>query len=149
MKRFSNLTEKIIFESPLWTVFLVFLGPLTILVATIFYLLDNLVGDQTISLIRYLTLGLILGGMCSLLAVFIVSMFKMSDVFWQSAKEVHRLIHDAETLEQLSSIFEKDFKELRKKSGGGPHRTELLRLHTIMDTKYRMIEKYQKKDLSK
>lgn len=147
MERFSKLTEKIIFESPLWAVFLIFLGPLTILTVTIFYLFDNLIGDQTITLTGYLTLGPILGGMCSLLVVFIVSMIKMSDVFWQSAKEVHRLIDEAETPEALSSIFEKNFKELRKKSGGGPHHTELHRLHAIMDTKYRMLEKYQKKDL--
>jgi hypothetical protein len=64
---------------------------------------------------------------------------RKSQEFWDYAKEVEALIDKADTKSELSSIHRYEFEALREMTMGGPHNTELYRLHAIMQTKYKFV----------
>jgi hypothetical protein len=55
-------------------------------------------------------------------------------------KVVEEKIENAESKSVLHSIRRYEFESLREMSMGGPHNTELYRLHAIMQTKHKYVK---------
>jgi hypothetical protein len=85
-------------------------------------------------------MGAITGILFGLMFSLMVSMMRKSQIFWDYAKVVEKLIENAETKEALQSLFDNEFQDLRKKCQGGPQIPELNRLYTIIKTKYKYIK---------
>ena len=138
MKTLENFLEK----THLIKVFLfgwllcsaIFAGMLYILVIT-----DSIRPDLNFTGITSIQIGLALGLQFGLIVVLMVSQMRKSREFWGYAKVVEEKIENAETKSELNSIRRYEFESLREMSLGGPHSTELYRLHAIMQTKYKFV----------
>jgi len=68
---------------------------------------------------------------------------RRSQAFWDRAKEVQKRLDEAKTRKDLDTIFSEEFSnngKLRKLYMlGAPHHQEMIRLHTILDTKYKYL----------
>jgi hypothetical protein len=68
---------------------------------------------------------------------------RRSQAFWDRAKEVQKRLEEAKTRKDLDTIFLEEFSnngKLRKLyMPGAPHHHEMIRLHTILDTKYKYL----------
>jgi len=86
------------------------------------------------------TLGGLLGGLIGSLAT---ENMRRSQAFWDRAKEVQKRLEEAKTRKDLDTIFLEEFSnngKLRKLyMPGAPHHHEMIRLHTILDTKYKYL----------
>jgi len=85
-------------------------------------------------------ISVVISSAFTLFVMNLISMSKQSQKFWDKAKEVELFIDEAETLEELKAIYEGEFATLRQMSLGTPHRYEVLRILTIMDTKSKYLK---------
>jgi hypothetical protein len=90
--------------------------------------------------INCIAMGAITGILFGLMFMLMFSMSRKSQIFWDYAKVVEKLIENAETKEALQSLFDNEFQDLRKKCQGGPQIPELNRLYSIIKTKYKYIK---------
>ena len=138
MKRLNKFIE----TAHLFWVFLfgwVFTG---VFIASIFYFSGSFIAEPRIfGLVKCIEMGAMSGVPFGFMVTLMVSMMRSSQRFWDFAKCVEHLIEHAETRTDLDSVFANDFQKLIDLSGGGPHRTELTRLYTIMKTKYKYLKK--------
>lgn len=138
MKKFNSFLDK----APLWQVYIFgwfFTGSF---VASIFYgfqLIDPPSSKIVFSGINCIKMGALSGLLFGLLVSLMVSTMRKSTIFWEYAEEVEKLIDDANTKDELQSIFDNQFQELRKKCQGGPQIPELNRLYTVMKTKHKYV----------
>jgi hypothetical protein len=129
-------------KSPLWQIYIFgwfFTGAF---VAALFYglqLIDPPNSKMLITGINCIKMGALTGILFGLMIMLMVSMMRKSQIFWDYAKVVEELIEAAKTKDELTSIFNTEFQELRKKCQGGPQIPELNRLYTIMKTKIQYI----------
>ncbi len=138
MKTLENFLEK----THLIKVFLfgwllcsaIFAGMLYILVIT-----DSIRPDLNFTGITSIQIGLALGLLFGLIVVLMVGQMRKSREFWGYAKVVEEKIENAETKSALNSIRRYEFESLREMSLGGPHNTELYRLHAIVQKKYKFV----------
>jgi hypothetical protein len=138
MKTINYFFEK----APLWQIYIFGWFSTGVLVASMFYFLqlfdatsENLLINGETCIKAGATLGLIFG----LMILLMVSMSRKSVIFWSYAEEVEKLIDEANTKDELQSIFDNQFQELRKKCQGGPQIPEVNRLYTVMKTKYKYV----------
>jgi hypothetical protein len=135
MKRLNIFLDK----SPLWQNFLLGWVIFSLLSFAMFYGF-RFIGDNSqnilISVEACIEIGIILGIFFSLLFILSISLIRKSQKFWEYSKVVEELINNAETKEELGSIYKCEFQSLRDLAQGGPHLSELTRLYTIMQTKY-------------
>jgi len=129
-------------KSPLWQIYIFgwfFTGAF---VAALFYGLQLIAPPNSkmlITGINCIKMGALTGILFGLMIMLMVSMMRKSQIFWDYAKVVEELIEAAKTKDELTSIFNTEFQELRKKRQGGPQIPELNRLYTIMKTKIQYI----------
>ena len=97
-------------------------------------------GIDIIAISKSVMVSTILSGIFTLLVMNLISMSKQSQLFWDKAKEVELFIGEAETIEEIKAIYEGEFVTLKQMSSGTPHRYEVLRLLTIMDTKSKYLK---------
>ena len=138
MKRINNFFEK----APLWQVYIAGWFLTGAFTAATFYFLQQIDGtrrDLVFNGVVCIKIGATAGILFGLMIMLMVSMMRKSIIFWDYSKEVEKLIEDAKTQEELQSVFNNQFQELRKKCQGGPQIPELTRLYTIMKTKYQYI----------
>jgi hypothetical protein len=85
-------------------------------------------------------IGGVLGGLIGSLTT---ETMRSSQAFWDRAKEVQKRLDEAKTRKDLGIIFSEEFSndgKLRKLyMPGAPHHHEMIRLHTILDTKYKYL----------
>ena len=139
MKKLNNFLEK----APLWQIYIFGFFVTGSMTTSIFYGIQFIAetGELDFSLKAYIIFGTIMGTLFGLIITLIFSMFRKSQIFWEySTKVVENLIEKAKTKDELQSIFENQFQELRKKCQGGPQISELRRLYTIIETKSKYIE---------
>jgi hypothetical protein len=136
MKKLNNFLEK----APLWKVFIIGWIVGTIISCSMWsLLLLTEIDVLTLSILLKLSLffGLFVGGgMLTLLT----SMMRSSSKFWEYAKEVEKLVDEANTKQDIIDIEEDEFQKLRKMSIGNPHSYEVRRIFTIMETKYKLLK---------
>lgn len=89
-----------------------------------------------VSLRLAILFGLLFGSMLT----FMTSMMRKSSKFWNYSKEVQVLIDNAETKEELGSIYKGEFQSLIELAQGGPHQSELKKQYAIMQTKYEYVK---------
>jgi hypothetical protein len=139
MKKLNNFLDK----APLWQIYIFgwfFTGSF---IAFLFYVIEPLISDNPAKTIFSaevcLKMGAVSGLLFGLMFMLMFSMMRKSIAFWDYAKEVENLIEDAKTKDELQSIFDNQFQDLRKKCQGGPLIPELNRLYTIMKTKFKYV----------
>jgi hypothetical protein len=136
MKKFNNFLDK----APLWQIYIfgwLFTGAFT---ASIFYglqFIDSPNSKMLLSGINCIKMGAITGIIFGLMFMLMFSMMRKSTKFWDYSKVVESLIDNAETKDELGSIWKGEFQSLRELAQGGPHLSELTRQYTIMQTKYK------------
>jgi hypothetical protein len=138
MKRINNFFEK----APLWQVYIAGWFMTGALTTAIFYFFQQIDGTRSELLLTgevCIKIGATTGLLLGLVVVLSTSMMRKSIIFWDYSKVVEKLIEDAKTQEELQSIFENQFQDLRKKCQGGLQIPELSRLYTIMKTKYQYV----------
>ena len=138
MKTIENLFE----ETHLFKVFLFGWILFGAIIASIFYglfITDAIRPELNFTGIACIQIGLILGSLFGAIIVLFVGQMRKSQEFWDYAKVVEEKIENAETKSALNSIRRYEFESLREMSLGGPHNTELYRLHAIMQTKYKFV----------
>ncbi len=132
MKTINTFFDK----APLWQVFIfgwLFTGGFT-------FLLFQFFPDGGLLLrkgIVNLKIGGLMGIPFGLMVALMTSMSRKSQKFWDYAKVVEALIDEAETKEELGSIYKGEFQSLIELAQGGPHQSELKRQYAIMQTKYK------------
>jgi len=138
MKKFNDF----MFNTSSWKVAIISFVFGFCFINSLFLGLEYLFGSNIdMSLIKRIVLvasiiGLVMVGMILLF----IKMANESEQFWTKAKEVELFIDEAETLEELKAIYEGEFVTLKQMSLGTPHRYEILRLLTIMDTKLKYLK---------
>ena len=139
MKKLNAFLDK----APLWQIYIFgwfFTGAF---IAFLFYVIEPLISANPAKTIFSaevcLKMGALSGLLFGLMFMLMFSMMRKSIIFWEYAKEVENLIEDAKTKDELQSILENQFQDLRKKCQGGPQIPELNRLFTIMKTKAKYI----------
>jgi hypothetical protein len=71
---------------------------------------------------------------------FINNMCNLSFVFWKYADNVKYLIENAETKDKLQSIYDNEFQDLVKMQMGNPHNNMIVKLYSILKTKYKYVK---------
>lgn len=138
MKRLNNFLE----NAALWKIYIfgwLFTGGFTAVLFYGFQFIDPDV-NHDLSGVKCIKIGALAGLLFGWMFTLLFSMMRKSQIFWDYAKEVEELIENADTKDELQSIFDNQFQEIRKKSQGGPHSIERNRLYTIMKTKYKYIK---------
>lgn len=139
MKHLNNFLEK----APLWQVYIALWFLTGSFIGVMFYGFQYIGAtspELDISGIKCITLGVMSGLLFGLMFTLMLSMMRKSQIFWDYAKVVEVLIENANTKDELESIFKMEFKNLRRKCQGGLQIPELNRLYTIMKTKYKYIK---------
>jgi hypothetical protein len=129
-------------KSPLWQVYIICWFLTGTLIASLFYFLQKIDATSPELVITgeaCLKIGAMSGLSFGMMAMLMVSMMRKTTIFWIYAETVEELIDAAKTKDELTSIFNNEFQDLRKKCQGGPQIQELTRLHAIMKTKIKYI----------
>jgi hypothetical protein len=101
--------------------------------AFIFVLPDSL---DLIQILIVCTISLLFAGMLA----FINNMFNLSSVFWKYFTYVKYLIENAETKDEIQSIYDNEFQDLVKMQMGNPHNTMIVELYSILKKKYKYVK---------
>lgn len=134
--------ENFIAKARLFKIFLAMFLLTSTLVASVFWLIfvTGLTRpDLSFTGIACIQIGIFFGLIFGVLSVFLVGQMRESQRFWNYAKEVEEIIDNAKSRDDLESIVECEFDTLVDLSLGGPHNHELLRLKTIIRTKYKYL----------
>ena len=156
-----NSLAKFTLEMKLWKVFIVNFSILFVVALFTILSIDLIaVGIQNIELgkeLFILVLGKTLLGkelfISSIVAfafsgliTLYISLARASVKFWEYSKVVEELIEkENSNLEEMERIFNVEFKKLKSMSMGEPHSREVLKLYTILNTKYKMVKDAQQK----
>jgi len=139
MEKLSNWLEK----TNLTKIFIVSWFVFTLLFGTMLYATGKFINTSPLwgfSLMRSFIGGFIFGGVFASMVLCTVNLGRLSASFWEDARELDKLINEADDKETLQKLYKEKFEELKKKSFGGIHRGELLRLHATMTTKYKYVK---------
>ena len=136
MKKLNNFLDK----APLWQIYIFGWAFTGLFVFGLFEWVSPLLEGNPLSTIINLKIGATAGLLFGLMFMLMFSMIRKSQIFWDYSKVVEDLIENANTKEELQSILENQFQDLRKKCQGGAHIPELNRLYTIMKTKYKYVK---------
>lgn len=133
-----KLFEKILFKYPLWLSFIISFIIFLFLGFVVFSFFPPMTSKNI------LVISSVMSAMFSLLIVLLVFLNRKSDEFWEEAKIVQTLIDEAKTKDEIRSIYNNQFKDLRKKQMGQPHHIILTRMIAIMETKIQFLPEKQK-----
>jgi len=128
-----KLLEKILFKYPLWVSFVIFFVVFLFLGFVVFSFFPPM--TRTIMLV----VSSVMSAMFSLLIVLLVFLSRKSHEFWEEAERVQTLIDEAKTKDEIRSIYNNQFQDLRKKQMGQPHYIQLTQMIAIMETKIQFL----------
>lgn len=131
MKKFNDF----MYDGPRWKVALFTFSFFFTICFLLFVGIEMIANADDISILRQSLVSAVMSGVFTLLIMSMISIGKQSQKFWDKVKEVELFINEAETLEELKAIYEGEFTTLKQMSLGTPHRCEIIRLITIIDTK--------------
>jgi hypothetical protein len=142
-----NSLAKFTLEMKLWKVFIVNFSILFVVALFTILSIDLIaVGIQNIELGKELFISSIVAFAFSGLITLYISLARASVKFWEYSKVVEELIEkENSNLEEMERIFNVEFKKLKSMSMGEPHSREVLKLYTILNTKYKMVKDAQQK----
>ena len=132
MKKINQFLET---SSP-YTIFsfrFIFFLIIGLLISTLFALPDSL---ELIQILPAFIISLLFVGV----EILVDSMCKSSDAFWRYAREIENLIENAETKDELQTIYNNEFQKLVKMQMGKTHSTMLVKLDSTLTTKYKYIK---------
>jgi hypothetical protein len=139
MKAINNHFEK----APLWKVYVIgvlIFGTFTFLLFQFVTPMITNNGEQPFKTIVNLKIGGAMGLIFGLMWLLMVSQSRSNSKFWTYAETVEKMANEAETREQLESIFNNEFQELRKLGFGQPHYAEVKKIYTILKTKVKYVK---------
>lgn len=96
--------------------------------------------NKKIDFLVQIKISVILSAILSTLITLVLQMVKMSDKFWENAKELSKMVDDAESKVELDDIYKNKFQQTNKLSSGSPHYIEMRRIYAIMKTKYKYVK---------
>ena len=138
MKKFNDF----MFNAPIWKVAIISFVFGFCFINSLFLGLEYLSGSNVdMPLIKRTVLVPSLLGLA--MAGIILTFTKManeSEQFWTKAKEVEKLIDDAETKQEISDIVYGELTELHKMRMGRPHVHEVNKLITVANTKIKYLK---------
>ena len=142
--KLNNKLNDAINRSSNWKIYFVTL----LIVTVIFYIMFRIVTHWGLSTPEYekitplitLKISFITSAIMSIMITLMFSMSKQSDKFWGGVKELEKLIDEKNTRDELEELYQTKFKELHKLCAGPPHFTEMKRLKSIMEMKYKLIK---------
>lgn len=111
-----------------------------LLFAILFPFLLTLEDIKKIDFLVQIKISVILSAILSTMITLVLQMSKMSDKFWENAKELSKMVDDAESKVELDDIYKNKFQQTNKLSSGRPHYTEMERIYAIMKTKYKYVK---------
>lgn len=92
------------------------------------------------NIFAHIVMGGFVGFSMSLLATFMESSSRKSDLFWEQFKEVEEKIENTEKLDELKSILNTDIDKLMKMSFVIGHKQSIIRLIAIIKTKAKYVK---------
>ena len=122
-------------EAPIWQIFtsiflligiILFFGLTTL----------NLFFTSNITTLSILKLSVSFGLFFGVTSVIASTIKRKSCEFWSAAEILECKIEVAKDKKSIDSLFKNDFQDLRKLCQGSPHNEEIIKLYTIMKTKY-------------
>jgi uncharacterized membrane protein len=126
-------------EAPIWQIFTsIFLIISIILFLGLSFLnLFFTLGFLTFSIIKIsISFGLFFGTA----SVISSTIKRKSCEFWSAAETLECKIEVAKDKKSIDSLFKNDFQDLRKMCQGSPHNEEIVKLYSIMKTKYKYVK---------
>jgi hypothetical protein len=129
INKFFVTSSSIAIFSATYSIFLI----IGILSAIVIVLPDSL---ELIQFFAVAMISLPLAGLLTLMN----SMDNSSSAFWKYADNVEKLIENAETKDELRNIYNNEFQRLVKMQMGRPHTTMIVKLDSILKTKYKYIK---------
>ena len=103
----------------------------------LFYFFSD--AELNLNIIRSLFIASIVGLLFGVIFMLMVSTTRKSQKFWDYAKEVDKLVDEADTKDIIYSIYKGEFQELIGMSMGHGHQIELKRIYAIMQTKVKYL----------
>ena len=135
MKKFNNIMEKFMNMNFLFR-WLITTPLMFVFIAVSFYFLTR-GSTVTITEKSMIMVSILLSSIMGLMVSLLYGMAKQSIIFWKAAKDFEEAIEAISNKEELEAFYDKAFQDLRKKAMGGPHFSELRRLHTLVNTKHK------------
>ena len=111
-----------------------------LMIAILFPFLLTPEDNKKIDFLVQIKISVILSAILSTLITLVLQMVKMSDKFWENAKELSKMVDDAESKVELDDIYKNKFQQTNKLSSGHPHYVEMERIYAIMKTKYKYVK---------
>lgn len=124
-------------------VFMVIWGIAFLFLSSLFLIFSSLLGD--IPIWRVGTAGVAGGFLLSIIITNMVSTDRKSDLFWKKAKQVRKLVDDAETSAELLSIFNENYIALKNLAIARSHWNERDTIHSILTAKVKAIKHVKEK----
>jgi hypothetical protein len=138
-KKFNDLVNRI----PFWKIYLVSVPIMTIFIFIMFAVFFPLIltsGDLSkVNFLIELKISFSLSLIMSLMSTLMINMSKQSDKFWKSSEELSKMIDDANTKDELREIYSTKYMEVNKLASGSPHYSEMKRLYSIIETKFKYV----------
>lgn len=142
-----NSLTKFTHETKLWKVFAINFAIIFVIGLFFIMSIDLISIDiQEINLGKELIISSVIAFIFSYLITWLIGLARASVKFWEYSKVVAELIEkENSNLEEMERIFNVEFKKLKGMSMGEPHSREVLRLYTILNTKYKMVRDAKQK----
>lgn len=140
MKKLNHFFE----NEALWKVYLILFLVILLLTFPLNYILWGIIGSA--DFVNILFFSITLSGVVWLFSILMIRELRKTVVFWDSAKKLEEKITNLTVHDSLDNVME-DFDKLEKLSLGGHHRSELLRLKSIIDVTKRFREKMIKSEV--
>ena len=139
-KKFNDLINR----SPSWKIYLVSVP----IVAIFIYIMFRIVTYWGLSTAEYekftpfitLKISFMLSLVMSVMITLMFRMSKESEKFWDGAKELEKLIDEADTRDKLQELYQSKFMEVHKLSSASVQYSEVKRLKSLMEMKYKLIK---------
>ena len=144
LKELNNKIDSAITKASFLKIYLVTFPILSVLIflmlTILFHFLLTPEDNKKIDFLVQIKISVILSAILSTMITLVLQMAKMSEKFWENAKELSKMVDGAESKVELDDIYKNKFQQTNKLSSGRPHYIEMERIYAIMKTKYKYVK---------
>jgi hypothetical protein len=142
-EKINQFLIRLFYKYNVWKGSLIFFPLITLFTGFIFSVVDRIFRPENpIPTREIFYLQIVVGLMCTILFVIFAKGIRRSLEFWNFCREVKDKIEEAESKDEIERIRRDEFQILLKKSMGGPHNTELIKIETMLTVKGKMLAKF-------
>lgn len=145
-EKINEFLTRLFYEYNIWKGSLIFFPLITLFTGLIFFVGDRIFSPENplLSAKEIFYLQIVIGFMCTILYMTFAKGIRKSLKFWNFLREVKDKIEEAESKDEIERIRRDEFQLLIKKSMGGPHNTELIKVEIMLEMKGQMLDKFNK-----